>query len=233
MQERQLSHQFRDDYVFLSALNSDFKRLFGVKGSWLNGRLDVQAIQGVIQKIADTFAARSLRKSETISSEARISTHGKTSMILILWFRQGLEVLVKSVQFTMLAHGVLEIAGSAQTSPTVQYHLRSPEVWAEGKRFADALIAHVIPNTQKQSDSESLSTQWQRFLDFLRSNSVRRFDLIVPKLPKIYPGLRKHIGRIRRPYYLQALTLVNECRTLAEAFSSQTDKVKAQELLET
>ncbi|KAK7044266.1 hypothetical protein VNI00_007988 [Paramarasmius palmivorus] len=120
-------------------------------------------------------------------------------------------VEIIAVQFAMIVQGVLKIASST-TDRSVWQHLTSPSV-LQAANDLGKLIDEQLANP---TDQESVETKWTAFIDLLKS--------IIADLPAFYWGLRKDAAKIRRPYFLQAVTLIKECKALAAVFMAEKDK---------
>ncbi|KAI0056747.1 hypothetical protein BV25DRAFT_1842149 [Artomyces pyxidatus] len=124
------------------------------------------------------------------------------------------ELTVIAIKSTMLIHGALSISADQLARQEQRDHLKSEPVW----QAAAALFLHLC-----QSDLASFSALEQEYDAFVRL--LRSFPTFA--LPDSYTQLMRLAGRIRRPFFAQALALVSLCRLLAAQFEEEDTRTIA------
>ncbi|KAI0067848.1 hypothetical protein BV25DRAFT_1911714 [Artomyces pyxidatus] len=124
-------------------------------------------------------------------------------------------IVVMTIKAAMLVHGVMEISENPEADEEWMYHLKSEPVW----QAADALLMHLYD--VHEDDSASVTAIYEEYEGFLRV--LRNIPGV--ELPESYTQLMKYAGKIRRPYFAQALALVSLCRLLARQFEETANRI--------
>jgi len=119
-----------------------------------------------------------------------------------------------AIKAAMLVSGIMDISVDPNSDKDRTHHLKQEPVWDEVHR----LLNYFYDITEGTDPSVSVADIEARFDDFVHILQT------IPEapLPPTYTQLMKQAGKIRRPYYAQALALISLCRFLARHYETLT-----------
>ncbi|KAF9046904.1 hypothetical protein BDZ89DRAFT_1033669 [Hymenopellis radicata] len=127
-----------------------------------------------------------------------------------------------SVKFMLVFVGIVEVTAKTSDKVTRQ-HLGSHEVLSKVLAFSILLENHLDNKTDDPKLQSQREAQWKQLIDALLKASDQGIARIFPSVASpSFNELKKFPAKIRPPYYLQCLVLVQCCRDLLKEHADKS-----------